>query len=146
MRIKMFVVAILALFLMAAVPASGADVTGTWEGEMTMPKQDSADGGAPGGGMGALGPMKYTFKLKADGDMLSGSVKGPVRENKFTDGKMDGNKLSFSYKTKGFQGNEMTIKWDGTLSDKKITFTMGVEGGMDAPGGGEMKVIAKRVK
>lgn len=58
--------------LMAAVSAFGADVTGTWEGEMTMPKQDSPYGGAPGGSMGSIGPMKYTFNLKAEGDKLSG--------------------------------------------------------------------------
>ena len=152
MRIKMTVVAISALFLMAAVPAFGADVTGTWEGEMAMPKmQGGPGGGGPGGGMGPQGPMKFTFNLKADGNKLSGSVKGPFGPaNEFTDGKMDGNKLSFSYKTQGFQGNEMTIKWDGTLSGEEITFTMGFEGGMGGPPGGggmpPMKVVAKRVK
>ena len=152
MRIKMFVVAISALFLMVSLPAFGADVTGTWEGEMAMPKmQGGPGGGGPGGGMGPQGPMKFTFDLKADGNKLSGSVKGPRgNENEFTDGTIDGDKLSFSYKTQGFGGNEITIKWDGTLSGEEITFTMGVEGGMGGPpGGGErppMKVVAKRVK
>jgi hypothetical protein len=150
MRKKMSVVAISALFLMVAVPAFGADVTGTWEGEMAMPKMQGGPGGGPGGGMGPQGPMKFTFNLKADGDKLSGSVKGPMgNENEFTDGKMDGDKLSFSYKTQGFGGNEITIKWDGTLSGEEITFTMGVEGGMGPPGGGErppMKVVVKRVQ
>ena len=152
MRIKMFVVVISTLFLMAALPAFGADVTGTWEGEMAMPKmQGGPGGGGPGGGMGPQGPMKFTFDLKADGNKLSGSVKGPFGPaNEFTDGKVDGDKLSFSYMTQGFQGNEMTIKWDGTLSGEEITFTMGVEGGMGGPpGGGErppMKVVAKRIK
>ena len=157
MRIKMSVVVITALFLMAAVPTFGADVTGTWEGEMAMPKMQSGPGGGgpggggPGGGMGPQGPMKFTFDLKADGNKLSGSVKGlRGNENEFTDGTIDGDKLSFSYKTQGFGGNEITIKWDGTLSGEEITFTMGVEGGMGGPpGGGErppMKVVAKRVK
>jgi hypothetical protein len=156
MRTKMFVVAISVLFLMAAVPSLGADVTGKWEGEMAAPKMQGGPGGGgpggggPGGGMGPQGPMKFTFDLKTEGDKLSGSVKGPFGPaNEFTDGKMDGNKLSFSYKTQGFQGNDMTIKWDGTLSGEEITFTMGVEGGMGGPGGGgmpPMKVVAKRVK
>jgi hypothetical protein len=150
MHTKMFVVAISVLFLMAAVPSFGADVTGKWEGEMAMPKMQGGPGGGPGGGMGPQGPMKFTFDLKADGNKLSGSVKGPFGPaNEFTDGKMDGNKLSFSYKTQGFQGNEMTIKWDGTLSGEEISFTMGAEGGMGGPGGGEMppmKVVAKRIE
>ena len=152
MRIKMSVVAISVLFLMASAPVFGADVTGTWEGEMAMPEmQGGPGGGAPGGGMGPQGPMKFTFNIKADGNKLSGSVKGPMgRENEFSDGVMDGDKLSFSYKTQGFQGNEMTIKWDGTLSGEEITFTMGLEGGMGGPPGGggmpPMKVVAKRVE
>jgi len=149
MRLKM-IVFLLAAFCLFAIPSFAADVTGTWEGEMKM--EGGPGGGGPGGGGpgGGMGPMKFNYTLKQDGAKLSGSVKGPFGPaNEFTDGKIEGNKLSFSYKTQGMQGNEMTIKWEGTLSGDEITFTMGMEGGGGGPGGGgmpPMKVVAKKQK
>ena len=146
MRLKM-IVFLVAAFCLFAVPSFAGDVTGTYEGEMAMPKMQ----GGGGGGMGPQGPMKYVYTLKQAGTKLSGSVKGPFGpENAFTDGKIEGDKLSFSYKV-SFQGNEMTIKWDGVVKGDEITFTMGMEGGMGGPGGGgggmpPMKVVAKRQK
>ena len=93
--------------------------------------------------------MKFTYTLKQDGTKLTGSVKGPRNTNEITDGKIEGDKISISYKIQGMQGNEMTIKWNGVVSGDEITFTMGFEG---APGGGggmrmpPMKVVAKRQK
>ena len=149
MRLKMIVFAV-AAFCLFAVPSFAANVTGTWEGGPAMPKMQ---GGGAGDMDGYRRPMKYLFNLKQEGTKLSGSVKGPfgpVRE--FTDGKIEGNKLSFSYKLKGLQGNdmtEMTVKWDGVLSGEEITFTLSVEGGTGRPGGSgmpTMKVVAKRLK
>jgi hypothetical protein len=152
MRLKMVIVAVSVLFFMVG-SAFAADVTGTWEGEMAMPKMKAGGpgGGGPGGGMGGPpGPMKYVYNLKQDGTKLSGSVKGPFGPaSEFTDGKIDGNKLTFSYKVQGFQGGEMTIKWEGILEGEEITFTLSMEGGMGGPGGGgrpPMKVVAKRQK
>ena len=145
------IISAVAAFCIFAVPSFAANVTGAWEGQMAMPKMQ---GRGPADGMvGSMGPMKYVFKLKQDGIKLSGSVKGPfgpVRE--FTDGRIEGNKVSFSYKLKGLQGNdmtEMTVKWDGVLSGEEITFTLSVEGGTGRPGGSgmpTMKVVAKRLK
>ena len=153
MRLKMIVFAV-AAFCLFAVPSFAANVTGTWEGLMTMPKMQSGGADGPADDMrGPRGPMKYVFNIKQEGTKLSGSVKGPfgpVRE--FTDGRIEGNKLSFSYKLKGLQGNdmtEMTVKWEGALSGEEITFTLSVEGGTGGPGGSgmpTMKVVAKRQK
>ena len=154
MRLKMIVL-LVAAFCLFAIPSFAGDVTGTYEGEMKM---EGGPGGGPGGGGpggGGMPPMKFTYTLKQNGTKLSGSVKSSFGNtaNEFTDGKIEGNKLSFSYKTQGRQGNEMTIKWDGVVEGDQITFTMGFEGGMGGgPGGGggmqmpPMKVVAKRVK
>jgi hypothetical protein len=149
MRLKMigFFVAAFCLF---AVPSFAADVTGTYEGEMAMPKMQGGGGGG-GGGMGPQGPMKYTFTLKQDGAKLSGSVKSPFPgpANEFTDGKIEGDKISIAYEVDAM-GNKMKIKWDGVVKGDEITFTMGFEGGMGGgPGGGEMppmKVVVKKQK
>ncbi len=148
MRLKMIVIAV-AAFCLFAVPSFAANVTGTWEGQMAMPKMQGA---GPADGSGAMRPMKYVFNLKQDGTKLSGSVKGPfgpVRE--FTDGRIEGNKISFSYKLKGLQGKdmtEMTVKWDGAHSGEEITFTLSVEGAKGGPAGGmpQMQVVVKRQK
>ena len=148
MRLKMIIFTV-AAFCIFAVPSFAANVTGTWEGEMSMPKMQGGGGGGAGGPGGGMGPMKFTYTLKQDGTKLTGSVKGPRNTNEITDGKIEGDKISISYKIQGMQGNEMTIKWNGVVSGDEITFTMGFEG---APGGGggmrmpPMKVVAKRQK
>lgn len=149
MRLKM-IVFFVAAFCLFAVPSFAADITGTYEGEMAMPKMQGG-GGPGGGGMGGgqMPAMKYIYKLTQEGTKLSGSVKGPFGPvNVFTDGKIEGDKISFSYKA-SFQGNEMTVKWDGDVKGDEITFTQSIEGGMGGPGGGGMpptKVVAKKQK
>ena len=163
MRLKMILVAVSVLFLMAGT-SFAADVTGKWEGEMKMPEM-GAGGGGPGGGgpggggrgggMGPQGPMKWNFDFKQDGTNLTGSVKGPRgTANEIIEGKVEGDKISFKVKSQGFQGNEMTIKYEGTLSGEEISFTFSMEGGGGrgggrGPGGGGFQmppIVAKRVE
>jgi hypothetical protein len=166
MRSKFFAVAILALFFVAG-SAFAADVTGTWVAEREMPKMQGAPGGGgPGGGgpggmggMGGGGPMKWTFNLKAEGAKLTGSVQGPMGEpSEIQDGKIEGDKVTFTVKA-NFMGNEMTTKYEGTVSGDEISFKTTREGGMGGggmggpPGGGpggnrgeRPPLIAKRQK
>lgn len=143
MRLKMVLVAALVLFFMAG-SAYAADISGKWEGEMDMPQMGGGGpggggpgGGGPGGGMGPQGPMKWMFDLKVAGSKVTGSVKGPRGgANDIIEGKIDGDKLTLKVKTQGFQGNEMTIKYEGTIKGEEISFEMSFEGGMGGPGGG----------
>ena len=159
MRLKMVIAALSVLVFMVGSSFAG-DVTGTWEGEMKMPEMGQGGGpggeGGRGGGMGSQGPRKWIFDLKQDGTKLTGSVKGPRgNASDIMDGKIEGDKLSFKVKSQGFQGNEMTIKYEGTLSGEEISFTFSMEGGMGGrgggrgPGGGDFQmppIVAKRVK
>ncbi len=150
MRTKLIVIAS-ALLLLLSGAVMAADVTGTWIAEMSAPA--GGPGGGDGGGMGGgpQGPMKWTFNLKADGANLTGTMVGPMgRENPISEGKIDGDKVSFVVKAQGMQGNEMKITYSGTLAGDELTLTMAMEGGMGGgPGGGGMQMpplVAKRQK
>jgi len=133
MRLKMFAVAIFTLFFVAG-SALAADVTGSWVAERAARK--GGPGGGPGGGMGPSGPMKWTFNLKAEGSNLSGTVQGPMGPaNDIQGGKIEGDKVSFFVKM-SMMGNEMKIKYDGTVSGDEISFKTTFEGGMGGMGGG----------
>lgn len=121
MRIKFLVLTVFALSIMVA-PAWAADITGTWKGQME---------GMMGGGQ----PMEFTFNFKADGEKLTGTSQGPRGgENEISDGKIDGDKISFSVKTTGKM--EMTIKYTGTVSGNEIKLSMAMEMAGGGPGGG----------
>ena len=149
MRLKMFVFAVSVICLLA-VPTFAADVDGIWVAEMP------AFGGGPGGGGpggGQQGPRQIIFNLRADGANLTGTVASPRGENEIVDGKIDGEKVSFAVKRPGFQGNEITIKYEGSVSGDELTLQMSFEGmgggPPGGPGGGGMEIpplVAKRQK
>ena len=103
------------ILLVAALAAFAADVSGKWVYEQ------------PGRGGGD--PVKVTITLKASGGSLSGNVSRPgrdgnVMETPITDGKVDGNNVSFKT-SQQFGGNTMTSEYSGTLSgdDLKLKIT-----------------------
>lgn len=90
-----------ALFLLlTATLMFAADVTGTWNGEAKGPNGDG---------------FALTFKFKQDGAKLTGTVTGPGGDIDISDGKVDGDKISF---TVSFNG--MTIQHDGTVTGDTI--------------------------
>jgi hypothetical protein len=92
----------LSLVLMAA-SAFAADIDGKWAGNLDF-----------GGNT-----VPISFSFKADGAKLEGSSTGPDgSEIKFTDGKVDGNKISFS-QTIDF-GMPITIAYTGVLSGGEL--------------------------
>ena len=97
----------LSLLLVAGI-AYGADIDGTWTGEMDM--------------MGQTMPISYTFK--AEGNVLTGTTPIMDQEYKIQDGKIDGNNISFSV-VMNF-GQEMKVDYKGTLSgnDLKLSWDM----------------------
>ena len=109
-----------------AITALAADVTGTWTYEMR-------GRGGRGGGMTA------TMNLKADGDKLTGTVSGRNGDTEISDGKIDGNNISFNV-VREFNGNKFVMKYTGTVTDEGIKFKVEREGSDRPP----MEFLAKK--
>jgi|SRR5438876_6743099 len=98
---------------MLAMVASAADVTGKWTAEV------------PGRGGNT---QTQTFNLKADGSTLTGTVSGRMGDTEISDGKIDGDTISFSV-VREMQGNKIKINYTGKVSGDGINFKMQREGG-----------------
>lgn len=99
--------------LIATVLVWAADVTGKWTAEVQ--------------GRGG-NTMTVTMNLKADGNTLTGTVSGRNGETDISDGKIDGNNLSFTV-VREFNGNQFKQNYKGTLNGDTIHFTVTMEGG-----------------
>jgi hypothetical protein len=67
------------LILVTATVAAAAEVDGRWQGTVNGPNGD----------------FTLTFNFKAEGTTLTGSVETPNGEQPISDGKVEGNKISF---------------------------------------------------
>jgi hypothetical protein len=94
-----------------AIAAFAADVTGKWTYEM----------------QGRNGAMTGTLNLKSDGSAVTGTVTGRGGETEISDGKIDGDTVSFKV-IREFNGNKMTMKYTGTVSGDGIKFKVEAEG------------------
>jgi hypothetical protein len=113
---KMLSLCALLLLVLSPALAMAADITGTWVGTMKGP-----DGN---------GDFQLSFTFKQDADKFTGSVLGPQGDPiSFTDGKIDGNKITF---TVSFNG--MTITHEGTVDGDEIKMTTKSDAGF----GGDM--------
>lgn len=122
------------ILLVVAFVAVAADVSGKWTYE------GPGRGGNPG--------RPVTITLKQDGSTLTGSVPGFARggdtppDNPISNGKVDGNKISFEVKM-SMQGNDIVTKYEGTLDGDSLKLKI-TRPGMN---GGEPRVndvVAKR--
>jgi hypothetical protein len=92
-----------AFLILVAVPALAADIDGKWTGSIEGPQ----------------GNFDLVYNFKADGAMLTGGMAGPDgMEIKISDGKIDGNNVSFSV-TLNF-GQEFTIAYKGVLNGNEL--------------------------
>lgn len=114
------------LFGLLALTAMAADVTGKWTAQMTGRNGQTREA---------------TFNLKADGNTLTGTVAGPRGENPISDGKIDGDQISFT-QTMEFNGNSVKLLYKGTVSGDEIKFTRSRDGG-NSPG---QEFTAKRAQ
>jgi hypothetical protein len=89
-----------ALFALSTVMALAADVTGTWKGE------------APANGKG--GPPNFTFKQA--GSALTGTTTGRGGDTEISNGKVDGDKISFEVTRDMGDKGKFTSKYSGTVS------------------------------
>jgi len=115
----------LMVFVLAAVAVFAADVTGKWVAQV------------PGRGGET---REATFTFKADGNQLTGSVTSPRGEMPISDGKIDGDTISFN-QIMQFNGNEVKLMFKGMVSGDEIKFTRQREGGNRV-----QEFTAKRVK
>jgi hypothetical protein len=114
MKKFLLVCAGLAIALTSAT-AFGADLTGTWSGEMA-----GQDGGT----------FRLSYTFKQDGAKLTGSVKSPQGDLiPIADGKVDGDKVSFNLNVNGTK-----IWHEGTISGDTIKLTTKTDAS-DYPGG-----------
>ncbi len=112
--------------LIATVAIWAADVTGKWTAEMQGRNGNT---------------MTVTMALKADGDKLTGTVSGRNGDTEISDGKVDGDNVSFTV-VREFNGNQFKQNYTGKLDGDTIHFTIKTEGGMGQ--GRERKMDAKR--
>lgn len=97
----------LALMGVFAFVAAAADVTGKWTAEIPGRNGNT---------------QNVTFNLKADGSNLTGNMSTQRGELPISDGKVDGDSISFNTVMK-MQDNEITMKYKGKVSGDTIKFT-----------------------
>ncbi len=127
MRIRIRPTALAVGIILGALPALAADVAGKWTSEF-----DSQ-----------VGPQKYTYELKVDGEKVTGKAlferMGQKGEADLLEGKLVGDQISF-VEMLDFQGNSVRIEYKGTVKGDEIAFTRNV---------GEFateQIVARRVK
>jgi len=99
--------------LLTAISVFAADVTGKWVAQVP----------------GRNGQIReVTFNLKADGSTLTGSVTTMRGDAPISDGKIDGDNISFT-QIMEFNGNSMKLIYKGKVSGDEIKFTREREGG-----------------
>lgn len=101
----------LLLCLLAGI-ALAADPTGKWTAQ--MPGRDGQT-------------MTQTFTFKVDGDKLTGSVTNPRGETQISDGKVNGDEISFAVVRETPNG-AMKMLYTGKVGADEIKFTMKMEG------------------
>jgi hypothetical protein len=104
----------IALSVVAMGLAFGADVSGKWKGSIETPN----------------GPLEQTFTFKVDGANLTGGVSSQFGENPISEGKVDGDNISFIVVFK-FEANEFRIAHKGKLTGEelKLDVSFGDNGG-----------------
>jgi len=106
-RVILQVTACLAVTL--AVTAAAADkpsgLTGTWKSSFTNQNGQVRES---------------TFKLKTEGEKVTGTVSGRNNDTAIEEGKIKGDEVTFQV-TREFNGNKMVIKYNGKLSGDTIT-------------------------
>ena len=118
---------ILLIGCLAAAALWAADVTGKWTAEMQGRNGNT---------------MTITMNLKADGDKLTGTMSGRGGETDISDGKVQGDNISFKV-VREFNGNQITSVYKGKVDGDTIHFAMTMEGG--SMGGGQPREFdAKR--
>jgi hypothetical protein len=95
----------LTLAFTAGAADKKSDIAGTWKSSFTNQQSGRV--------------MESTFKLKAEGEKLTGTVSGRNNDTAIEDGKIKADEVSFQV-TREFNGNKVTIKYSGKLDGDTI--------------------------
>ncbi len=122
---KKGILSIAAVLLPALLtPVWAADIVGKW----ITPAREFE--------IGAHGVPKMTgetvFSFKVDGTKLTGTVAGPQGETAISEGKINGDKISFVV-VRSSGGNQVKMIYKGKVGLNEIEFTREVQGGMEQP-------------
>ncbi len=109
---KTRILSVLAFLAVSVFTLAAADASGKWTAE--TPGRDGAT-------------MTNTFALKTTGSTLTGTMANQRGENAITDGKVDGDNISFTVILK-MGGNERKLNFKGVVSGDSIKFTRSMEG------------------
>jgi hypothetical protein len=120
---KMKISVVLAFLSAFAFAAFAADVNGKYTADVPGRQGNT---------------QQTTFNLKSSGGTVSGTVANQRGEMEITDGKIDGDNISFSTTMK-MQDREMKMNYKGKISGDSIDFTRTMEGM-----GNEQKFTAKK--
>jgi hypothetical protein len=100
MTVRRLVLASAVLVFASLAVVRAADVTGTWSATFNTD----------------AGEQQYTYDFVVKGTVLTGTAKGNlVGESKITDGKVDGDKISF-VENANFQGMPFRIEYSGQMT------------------------------
>ena len=103
---------LLAALALCVFAASAADISGNWKATAEGPN----------------GTMERTFTFRQDGSKVTGkTVSSFVGESAITDGKVEGNTVTFTIDVK-FQDQEMKLNYKGQISGDTIKFTVDANG------------------
>lgn len=94
------------VFAVGSMAALAADFNGKWSGEV----------------QGRRGTQTITFDFHVDGSTLSGKVSTPRGDADISNGKVDGDNISFD-QVMNFNGNQMTIHYTGKADGDTIHFS-----------------------
>lgn len=98
---------LLVLIAACALTASAADVAGTWKASFETPN----------------GTSESTFTFKVDGDKLTGNVSSQMGEAPISEGKVDGDNISFAI-SREFNGQQFKITYTGKVNGKEMKLTL----------------------
>jgi hypothetical protein len=118
---------VLVAFSVVCFCAATADISGKWKSEFES----------------GVGAQKYTFEFKVEKGKITGTtvadIAGAESKGKITDGKIEGDKISFS-ESLDYNGSPLPIEYKGTISGDEIKVAREVQGQSDG------NITLKRVK
>ena len=94
------------VFALSSVAAFAADFNGKWTADV----------------QGRNGTQTMTFEFHVSGSALTGKVTTQRGDSDISDGKVDGDNISFS-QTMNMQGNEMKVMYTGKAEGDTIKFS-----------------------
>jgi hypothetical protein len=97
----------LVLLTLFAISASATDVAGTWKASIETPN----------------GTMENTFVFKLDAGKLTGTVTGQMGEAPISEGKLDGDNISFAV-VRDFNGQQFKITYSGKVNGNEMKLTL----------------------